>query len=117
MGVLKNNIIKLNASTLIESLVASVIIIIIFTITSLTLNNVFVSNIRSNTDPVENRLNELEYLYKNKKLTMPYREDFEGWNIILLKSQEGSINLIVLQAYQLQTKKRIKRKVDYVDTE
>ena len=117
----KQRFLKLKASTLIESLVASVIIIVVFAISSLTLNNVFQSSIKNNTDRVKNRMNTLEYLYLHEKIVYPYREDFEDWNIQLKKFQENNVSYILLEATQLnpdtgnaKIKNNISRKLTYV---
>jgi len=115
---------KIKSSTLIETLVASVIIIVIFTIASLTLNNVFSTTIKSNTDRVQNRMNALEYLFLNEKIKYPYQEDFENWEIQLVKSKQNKDSFFVLEAKQLnlasikqETKKSISRKLTYVISE
>ncbi len=104
---------KVKSATLIESLVASVIIIIIFTIASLTLNNVFESSIKNNTNRVQNRINELNYLYINDKVKSPYQEDFEDWNIRLLQKTEGQKSFMLLEAVRKETKKNISQKLEY----
>ena len=124
MAVLKNiglfmkycKHIKLKGSTLVESLVASVIIVIVFTIASLTLNNVFRSSIKSNTDGIQNRLNKLEYLYHNDKIHYPYQETFNNWNIQLLKSDKEHA-YFRLEAVQLNSQKTISRKLTYEHAE
>ena len=104
---------KVKSATLIESLVASVIIIIIFTIASLTLNNVFESSIKNNTNRVQNRMNELNYLYINDKIKSPYQEEFEDWNIRLLQKTEGQKSFMLLEAVRKETKKSISQKLEY----
>lgn len=109
--------IRLKASTLVETLVASVIIIVIFTIASLTLNNIFSSNIKGNLNNVENHLNKLEYLYHNNKIKYPYQEDFEDWDIQLVSSKENEVSYIFFKATRSNSKKIIYRKIDYVASE
>lgn len=109
--------IKLKAATLVESLVASVIIIVVFTIASLTLNNIFSSNIKNNTDAIENRINKLTYLYHNNKIKFPYQEDFEDWDIQLIQSKGDKESYYFFKAKQLNSKKSISRKLDYVASE
>ena len=65
---------KMKASTLVETITASVIIIIVFAIASLTLNNVFSSTINNDTNQIENHLYKLEYQYVNNKLLIQYNE-------------------------------------------
>ncbi len=104
---------KVKGATLIESLVASVIIIIIFTIASLTLNNVFESSVKNNTSRVQNRMNELHYLYINSKIKYPYQEDFENWNIQLRQQTEREVSFVLLEATKKETKKSISQKLEY----
>ncbi len=107
---------KLKASTLIESLVASVLVIVIFTIASLTLNNIFKATMNSNTDRVQNRMHTLEYLVINTKIAYPYQENFEDWEIRLIKNQERTSVSFVLEANKKTnsgSKKKISRKLRY----
>ncbi len=111
--------VKPKASTLIETLVASVIIITIFTITSLTLNNIFSSTVKNNTDRIYNRINTIEYLFLNDKMVIPYQERFENWEIQLLKTTDNKHTLFLLEAKQSNPSakkkgKHIIRKINYV---
>ena len=54
---------KIKASTLVETITAAVIIVIVFSIALLTLNNVFAHKIKSDTSRIDNYLNELVYTY------------------------------------------------------
>lgn len=102
---------KLNASTLVEVLVASVLIILIFTIASLSLNNVFKSTIKGNTDGIKNELNKLQYLYNHQKIAANYATNFGDWEVAFIK-QNGEIRTIVLlQATNSKTQKKISRKL------
>lgn len=78
---------KLRASTIVETLIASLIIIIIFTIASLTLNNVFKATIKKDTTLIHYRLNKLNYLIQNNNLPIPYFEEYEEWNISIKNSK------------------------------
>ena len=57
---------KIKASTLMETLVASVLIVVVFMISSMILNNLFSNTIKSNTRAIEAHINELQYLYINE---------------------------------------------------
>lgn len=111
--LLKQKTKKVHAATLIESLVASVIIVVVFAIASLTLNNVFKSSIKSNTSSVEHRMNKLEYLFLNKKLKLPYNEKFEDWTIELSKKEENNQSFYVIESEKATTKRSISRKLTY----
>jgi len=93
----KRDVFKLKASTIVETLIASLIIIIVFSIASLTLNNVFKSTIKKDKTLVQYRLNKLSYLLQNNKLSIPYNEEYEGWEISIKNSNsdtDNSLNLI-----------------------
>lgn len=95
---------KIKASTLMETLVATVLIVVIFMISSMTMNNLLVSNIRQNTELAEERLNALEYQYKNKGIKLPYYEDFESWEISILEEKQGGSPLVIMEAENPMTK-------------
>lgn len=78
---------KIRAATLLETIIASVIVLIIFTIGSLSLNNVFHSVIKHNTSPFENRIKEVTYFAKNKALLIPFYEETLEWDIIIEKRE------------------------------
>jgi|SRR5690606_9738720 len=72
---------KIKSSTLIETLVASVIIVIIFVVSSLILNNVFLSVTKNNATPIHTYLKELHYLKINNKISLPFSTEFKEWSI------------------------------------
>ena len=88
---------KVKASTLMETLVASVLIVIIFMVASLVLNNVLVSHTKYATDEIEAKLNELEYRAGLGQLRYPYQENHGDWDIYIEQSTEGNktINRLV----------------------
>lgn len=84
---------KVKASTLMETLVATVIILIIFIISSLILNNVFGNILANDLQPIETKMLELEYEYKNGKLKLPYQEDKGEWLYSLQKISDKKVRL------------------------
>lgn len=94
---------KIKASTLMETLVASVLIVIVFMITSMILNNLFSNSIKTNTRDIEAHINELQYLYKSEKLTIPYFDDFKNWNIKIHVVKEQNVSKVLLQASNIET--------------
>ena len=96
---LKNKSIrKLKASTIVETLIASLIIILVFTIASLTLNNVFKAKIKNDTTLIHYRLNKLSYLLQNNKLSIPYFEEYIGWDISINDSNSDPMNDLIIHA-------------------
>jgi hypothetical protein len=96
--VVKRFTFKVNASTIVETLIASLIIIIVFSIASLTLNNVFKSTIKNDTTLIQYRLNKLSYLLQNNKLSVPYFEEYKGWDISIKVSNNDYKESIVILA-------------------
>ena len=103
---------RLKAATLIESLVASVIIITIFTIASLTLNNVFKGSIEGNTSDIENRMNELEYLVIHDKIAVPYAEDYKKYQITIRQEKVGILSSYIME-FRKGTSKTSKQRIIY----
>ncbi|WP_103069714.1 hypothetical protein [Aquimarina sediminis] len=82
---------KIRAATLIEVLTASVLIIIVFMIASLSFNNIFNNQIKQDHSAIENRVKELEYLFIHQKVKLPYAEDFDGWEIVITSTEDVAI--------------------------
>ncbi len=80
MGLLK----RIKGSTLMETLVASVLIVIVFMLAGMVLNNVFRNSFKNDTRAIEAHLNELQYLHKNKQLELPHQEVFDKWVVNIM---------------------------------
>ena len=93
MDVLK----KIRAATLTEALVAAAIIMTIFLIASMSLNNVFQNTSKKNKANFENRLREVTYLVKNAQITLPFYEENTEWEIAI----ERKNTVVVLEATHL----------------
>lgn len=91
MAVLK----KIKAATLVETLVASAIIVIVFLIASISINNVFNSTIKSNDFELNNRIKEITYLAKHQKVPLPFVEETHKWEISL-EGTEDFLTLLII---------------------
>ena len=108
---------KVKASTLMETLVATVLLIVIFTVASLTLNSFFGNTVTSDTRAVNSHLNELEYRYQNRRLQLPYAEIYQDWNISISADNQYNIALVKLEATHPETQKVIvKTIIAHVET-
>lgn len=94
---------KIKASTLMETLVASVLIVIVFMISSMILNNMFSNTIRSNTRTIDAYMNELQYLYKNEMLKLPYYDDIDYWTIEVKVIKEQQTPKVLFEAINSET--------------
>lgn len=78
MGRLKQKIYyKLKASSLTEVIVATTILLIVFAIALIALNNMMVSSMRKDTQSLDTEIEKLIYQYQNKQFKIPlsYQED------------------------------------------
>jgi len=106
MDVLK----KLKASSLMETLVATVLIIVVFMIASLTLNNILFGSFRKEKGKINTHLNELHYSYLHNKIEIPYYETFEGWEVSIEQSKEED-GILFIEALNTVTNKNIERQI------
>jgi len=90
-----------------ETLVATVLIIVIFIVSSMILNNLFLNITNSNTRKMASHLSELEYLYINDKLLLPYTDDVDNWTITVYKIKSENQQKVILTAVNSVTKKSI----------
>lgn len=102
---------KLKASSLVETLVATVIIVLMFAVASLTLNNVFRNTIKNNIDVIDNQLNYLMYQYKNGQINVPHVDEFEDWEISIQKTKERDEKYISFEAIHKKHKKIVLKKI------
>ena len=72
---------KIVASTLMETLVATVLIVLVFMTASLVLNGLFAVGARFKEHEVEQELLRLEYLHQNHLLPLPYSDDMGEWKV------------------------------------
>jgi len=82
---------KIRASTLVETLAASVIIIIVFVIGSLSLNNVFYTSIKKNDDEIKNQIKELKYKLLHNKIALPFYNQTDLWDISIKRENENMV--------------------------
>lgn len=72
---------KIKAATLMETLVATVLIVLVFMISSFLLNSLFNNTVRQNTDALKTHISELTYLSMHDQISIPYEDVFESWTI------------------------------------
>jgi predicted PurR-regulated permease PerM len=82
---------KMRGSTLMETLVASVLILVVFIVASMIFNNLFLSSIKNNTKAIDAHIKELMYLHHHNKLTLPFDEEYKGWQINIETFKQGNV--------------------------
>lgn len=82
---------KIKASSIVEVLTASVLIVVVFMVASLILNSVFKNTVVNTNEIITQRAKELHYLFLHKKISLPYAEDINGHTIFLNTKKEKLI--------------------------
>lgn len=88
---------KIKAGTLVETIVASVLLVLIFGIASMVVSNVLKSNLLHNRLMVLYEIEKLEYRYLNDDLVLPYTESFQFFEVEVSEI-EGAVSF---EAYTL----------------
>jgi ABC-type dipeptide/oligopeptide/nickel transport system permease component len=64
-----------------ETLVATVLIVIVFMVASMVLNNLFANSIQLNDNEVRQELIRLQYQHENGLLQLPYYAELGDWTL------------------------------------
>ena len=99
---------KIEASTLMETLIATVLVVITFLLASMILNTLISNSIASNTMAIDTHLIELQYLQQHQQLELPYTERFQNWNIAVMRLEKHNEPQIVFEATNLDHHKTIR---------
>ncbi len=95
-----------------ETLVASVLIVIVFMLASMILNNLFSNAVTKDTSQIEAHITELEYLYKNEKLLLPYSDDFQSWEISIKTIQDFNKEIVVFDAVKQTSQQNYSKQIE-----
>lgn len=106
---------KIKASSLMETLVATVLIVIIFMISSMVLNNIVASNIRQNTERIEERMNRLVYEYSKQAYQLPHQVIYEPWEISIFSDKNENSSVVVFEALNRDTKRVLTQRMIHED--
>ena len=93
-----------------ETLVATIIIVVIFAVASMVLNTLFLNSFKSNTNEIENYLNELEYtIHTNDEKINIKTLTYQDWEITILEKDSLKIMYYNIIAKNNKTTKELKR--------
>lgn len=110
MDVLK----KISGATLMETLVATVLIVVVFMVSSGVMNSLFLSTVLNSDQRVRQELAQLTYLYQNKQLSLPYYSEYESWEIAIVTiNTHNDKEQIYFSAKHLETNKEVTLTLDY----
>lgn len=99
---------KIKGATLIETIVASVLVLAIFVVATLTINNVFYSSVINDSFRFENRFKEVHYQTIQKKVIVPFYEETSNWEISVEKIENNIVIEALLKSNRLAIKKTVK---------
>ena len=80
---------KIQAATLVETLVASALIVMVFLIASVSFNSIFEGVATNNDREFQARVQELSYLAGHGILALPYSEENKKWEITIWQDVEA----------------------------
>lgn len=86
-----------------ETLVATVLIVLIFMISTFLLNSLFTVTVRQHTAALHTRIAELTYLSLHNQIVIPYDDEFGNWSI----SVERAGRKLIFEALHTKTNKTI----------
>lgn len=95
MAILK----KIKASTLVETIVASVIILLIFGISSTLLNTIYKSSLQQDKSVLRYEIQKLKYHYDQGEIKLPYKEE-HGTFILKMKNFDKQLEIEVISLDQ-----------------
>lgn len=96
-----------------ETLVATVLIVIVFMTASMLLNTLFLSGMQGNSRVAEERITELQYVFGHGGLELPYEEDWGDWKIEVKQNDGPSGNKVVFKAWLKDDPGRIHKNIAY----
>ena len=96
---------KVSASSLVETIVATVIIMIVFGIAMSSMLGVVKRTTENSTYIIDSKLQKLSYLYQNNELKVPNTIEIPQWTIVIKKQQEGKLTFVVFRATHKKNKK------------
>jgi hypothetical protein len=87
---------KIKASSILENLVASIIVLVVFSIAGTSVNQIFENNVNNREFKFDNRVKELEYLIINNQLQLPYEYE-ENTKVAAFSKSGNMLNVSVLK--------------------
>ncbi len=90
-----------------ETMVATILIVIIFMVASLIMNSLMAAQVTANTGNISERLHRLEYQYVNGLLQLPYQEDWNDWSIRAILEKDINVPVVRLEATHKTSQKNL----------
>ncbi|XLS30051.1 hypothetical protein ACJD0Z_04320 [Flavobacteriaceae bacterium M23B6Z8] len=98
---------RVQASTLMETMTATVLIVVIFMVASLVLNNLFQNTTRTRVQDAHHILHKMEYAYSRGKLNLPVNDIQNDWRLTAQRIEESGKEYVIFEAIHQKTGKKI----------
>lgn len=96
-----------------ETLVATVLIVVLFMMSSLLLNSMFAMGMKQHTSVIATRLHQLQYEYGHGTLTVPYHESMEGWEISVAPEVLHETGVLLFRAEHSTREQTLENRIRY----
>lgn len=94
-----------------ETLVATVLIVVLFMISSMLLNNLFSNSLKGSNREMEEQLNQLVYAYGHGKLGLPYDEEMGDWIFSVTALSQNGNEMVRFQVTNQLSQKTIDKTI------
>jgi len=104
---------KQEASSLTETIVATTIILIVFAIATLSLNNILENTIQRDTSEIESILDQYAYKYMHQKIKIPASYEHGDWFVKIDndKAKTEEIHIVLIEATNKRTQQKVLKKI------
>lgn len=106
---------KVKASSITETIAATSIIIIVFTIAILSINNTLKNRVENDTSNIEREIQEIAYKNRYKKVEIPNLLDMDKWSIQISKKNKKNVNVLMFEAINKLSKKKLVKTIVYYE--
>lgn len=96
-----------------ETLVATVLIVVVFMVSAMVLDNLFRGSMHGSTNAVGNELDRLRYLHGHGTLQLPYHGEKGEWDITVVRGQWQGRERTVLSATNKVTGRELEQTIAY----
>lgn len=102
---------KVKGSSLIETLIATIIIMIVFGIAMMSVTNILENTVKNSASKIDTELNKLTYRYHHGLIKVPDVIQSGQWSVELKKVKEGALDYVLFQATHKTNKKVRSKKI------
>ncbi|NVK51290.1 MAG: hypothetical protein HWD85_00025 [Flavobacteriaceae bacterium] len=102
---------NIKASSITETIVATSIIVIVFSIAIFSIHTILKNSIESSTSEIETEIHKITYQNRYNKLKVPTSLEVDNWIIHASESKKENINLLFFEATSKLSKKKLTKTI------